>query len=102
MDDGSAPPIDPDVDEARNDLVQDLIYSQHVAKIGFVKGVGQVVASSPRTAPGGGTYHTDGLRAVIFFEPRQIPLSAIEILEWERLVDHYRKQLGSGESETGP
>ena len=101
-DDGAAPPIDPDVDEARNDLVQDLIYSQHVAKIAFVQGVGQVAASSPRKTPGGGSYHTDGLRAVLFFEPRQIPLSAIEFLEWERLVDHYRKQLSSGESKTGP
>ncbi len=101
-DDGAAQRIDPDVDEARNDLVQDLIFSEGVAKIGFVQGVGQVMASSPRTTPGGGTYHTDGLRAVLIFEPRYVPLSAIEFLEWERLVDHYRQQVGSGESKTEP
>lgn len=100
--DGAPLPIDPDADEARNDLVQDLIYSQFLAKIGFVRGVGQVMASSPRTTLGGGTYHTDGLRAVLFFEPRPVPLSGIESLEWERLVDHYRRQIGSGESGTSP
>ncbi len=60
------------------------------------------MASSPRTTSGGGTYHTDGLRAVLIFEPRYVPLSAIEFLEWERLVDHYRQQVGSGESKTDP
>jgi len=101
-DDGAPPPVDPDVDEARNDLVQDLIYSQHVAKIGFVQGVGRVMASNPRTAPGGGTYHTDGLRAVLFFEQRPFHLAEIGFLAWERLADHYRQQLGSGESKTDP
>ncbi len=100
--DGAPLPIDPDVDEARNDLVQDLIYSQFLAKIGFVQGVGQVMASSPRTTPGGGTYHTDGLRAVLFFEPRPVHLSEIRFLAWEPLADHYRHQVGSGESKTGP
>jgi hypothetical protein len=93
--DGATPPIDPDVDEARNDLVQDLIYSQFLAKMGFVKGVGQVMESNPRKTPGGGTYHTDGLRAVLFFEKRPVHLSEIGFLEWERLVDHYRQQVGS-------
>lgn len=101
-DDGAALPIDPNVDEARNDLVQDVIYSQYLAKIGFVKGVGQVMASSPRKTPSGATYHTDGLRAVLLFEQRPVSLSEIEFLEWERLVDHYRQQLDGGESKTNP
>ena len=41
--------IDPDVDEARSALAQDLAYSQNLAKIGYVKGVG--VASQERPAP---------------------------------------------------
>ncbi len=87
-------PIDPDVDTARNDLIQDLIYSQFLTKLGFVKGVGRVMASQPRTTPSGAKYHTDGLRAVFFFEQRLVALSEIEFFDWERLVDHHRQQYG--------
>ena len=82
--------IDPFVDEARNDLIQDIIYSQNLAKMGFVKGVGRVMASTSRKISSGATYHTDGLRGVLIFEQRPVSLSEIEFLEWERLVDHYR------------
>ncbi len=89
--DESLPVIDPDVDEARNDLVQDAIYSQLVTEIGFVKGVGSVARSSPRTTPGGSTYHTDGLRAVLIFDSQPVSLTEIEFMGWERLTDHYRQ-----------
>lgn len=85
-------PIDPDVDEARNDLAQDVVYSQFLTKLGFVKGVGRVMATRPRTTPTGGTYHTDGLRAVFLFEQRSVALSEIEFFDWERLVDYHRQQ----------
>lgn len=87
--DGSLPLIDPDVDEARNDLVQDLIYSQLVTEVGFVKGVGPVARSSPRTTPGGSTFYTDGLRAVLIFDSQPVSLTEIEFMGWERLTDHY-------------
>ena len=89
--DGSLPLIDPDVDEARIDLVQDAIYSQLVTEIGFVKGAGPVASSSPRTTPGGSTYHTDGLRAVLIFDNQPVSLTEIEFMNWERLTDHYRQ-----------
>jgi hypothetical protein len=88
--DGTDSRIDPFVDEARNDLIQDIIYSQNLAKMGFVKGVGRVMASTPRKISSGATYHTDGLRGVLIFEQRPVSLSEIEFLGWERLVDHYR------------
>jgi len=91
--------IEPFVDEARNDLIQDIIYSQSLVKLGFVKGVGRVMASTPRKISGGATYHTDGLRAVLMFERRPVSLSEIEFLGWERLVDHYRQQFDGVESE---
>ena len=100
--DGAPLPIDPDVDEARNDLVQDVIYSQFLARIGFVQGVGQANESAPRTIPGAGSYHTDGLRAVLFIEERPFHLSEIGFLDWERLVDHYRKQVDGVDSKPGP
>ena len=89
--DGSLPAIDPDVDEARNDLVQDAIYSQLLTEIGFVKGVGPVASSSPRTTPGGSTFYTDGLRAVLIFDSDPVSLTEIELMGWERLTDHYRQ-----------
>jgi hypothetical protein len=90
-------PIDPDVDEARNDIVQDMIYSQSLMKLGFVKGVGRVTDLTPRKTSSGGTYHTDGLRAVLFFERKPIAISQLQFLGWERLAEHYRKQIDSGE-----
>ncbi len=87
-------PTDPDVDEARNDLIQDMVYSQFLTKLGFVKGVGRVMASQPRTTPSGSKYHTDGLRSVSLFEHSSVSLSEIEFFDWERLIDHHRQQFG--------
>jgi len=71
-----------DVDEVRNFLIQDLMYSGGLAKLGFVEGVGKADLAQPRDSLGGGRYHTDGLRAVMFFVPRPRALSDIEILDW--------------------
>jgi hypothetical protein len=86
-------PIEPDVDEARNDVVQDLLYSQALAKVGFVKGAGSVSAAAPRQVPDGSHYHTDGLRAVLLFGRDAVSLAEIDFFDWERLVDHYRPQV---------
>jgi|GEM_PF-411315 len=96
--DGKAPYIEPFVDEARNDLIQDIIYSQSLVKMGFVKGMGRIMASTSQKIPSGATYHTDGLRAVLMFKRRPVSLSEIEFFGWERLVDHYRQQLDIGKS----
>ena len=40
--------IDPDVDEARYALAEDLVYSQQLAKGGYVKGVGTATRLKPR------------------------------------------------------
>ena len=86
-DDDALPTIDPNVDDARNDLAQDAIFSQLLSEIGFVKGVGAVSASSPRTTPGGSSYYTDGLRAVMIFEGDPISMTEIELMSWERLAE---------------
>lgn len=61
-----------DVDEARNFMVQDMIYSGGVEKLGFITGAGEA----------GAHYHTDGLRAVLFFGTRPLSLSDVEVLDW--------------------
>jgi len=76
--------IDPDVDEARRYLIEDLAYSQALARFGFVKGVGEAGKDAPRFNLGGDPYFTDGLRAVMFFEPRPRSFDDLDIIDsWE-------------------
>ncbi len=84
--------IQPDVDEARNDVVQDLLYSQALAKIGFVKGASSVSAAGPRPTPDGASYHTDGLRAVLVFGGKAVSLAELDFFDWERLAGHQQAQ----------
>ena len=58
----------PDVDEARNVFIQDMMYSGGLDKLGF--------------ALGSAGERGDGLRAVLFFATRPLNLSEVEILEW--------------------
>ena len=83
--------VEPDVDGARNDVVQDLLYSQALAKIGFVVGAGSVSAAGPGQTPDGSSYHTDGLRAVLVFGGDAVSLAEVGFLDWERLADHHRR-----------
>ncbi|MGW8324685.1 MAG: LssY C-terminal domain-containing protein [Desulfobacterales bacterium] len=75
--------IDPDVDEARRYFLEDLAYSQAIARFAFVKGVGVVNKEEPRMNLVGDPFYTDGLRAVLFFEPRPYTISDINFLNWE-------------------
>jgi len=76
--------IDPDVDEARSGLIQDLAYSQALARFAFVRGVGEAPRDEPRHNLTGDPYFTDGLRAVLFFGPRPMTLDEVQFVEWER------------------
>jgi len=76
--------IDPDVDEARTGLIQDLAYSQALARFAFVGGVGAAPRDEPRSNLTGDPYFTDGLRVVLFFEARPRTLDEVEYLDWER------------------
>ena len=75
--------IDPDIDEARHSVVEDLLFSQTISEFGFVKGVGRVTPSKPRSNLTGDPYFTDGLRAVIILDPGPTSLKQIKNLEWE-------------------
>ena len=75
--------IDPDVDEARRYFVEDMAYSQAMAAIGYVKGIGVVSKEAPRMNLVGDPFYTDGFRAVLFFDARPYTLSEIEQLKWE-------------------
>ena len=56
--------IDPDVDEARDYVLDNLRVAGRVARLGFVCGVEAAPATAPRRNLTGDPYFTDGLRAV--------------------------------------
>jgi hypothetical protein len=82
-------PLDPYVDEARNDLTQDLAYSQALVKIGHVKGAGQDRSITAGNQSGDISYTTDGLRVVLVFGDRPASLATIDFFDWERLADYH-------------
>jgi len=74
--------IDPDVDGARWNLVQDLIKAQCVAQIGFVGGGTIATPLAPRGNLTGDKYFTDGLRAVLFLSQTPMGADEIQIFPW--------------------
>jgi len=75
--------IDPDIDEALYALLEDLVYSQQLAKTGWVKGVGAATRSKPRYNLTGDPYFTAGLRAVLMFDRRPHSFKEIQEFDWE-------------------
>src|SRR5215469_7844081 len=54
--------IEPDIDGARNYLVQELLYSEYLHMLVWAKGFGPVPQDRPRENLTGDPYYTDGLR----------------------------------------
>ena len=76
--------IDPDIDEARQAIAEDLIFSQNLSKVGFVKGVGRATPSRPGENLTGDPYFTDGLRLVLFLDTGPVSLDEIQSADWEK------------------
>jgi hypothetical protein len=79
--------LDENVDEARNLLIHDMMYSGGLEKLGFVTGVGEVSDAQPPSALHGARYRTNGLRAVLFFATRPLSLNDVEFLQWVPYLD---------------
>lgn len=75
--------IDPDLDEAREQLLQDLFFSQGLLKYGYVGGVGSATMLKPRKNLRGDPYFTDGYRMVVWLSGRAVSLEDVEFVEWE-------------------
>jgi len=75
--------IDPDVDETRNYLIQDLLYSQGLKQVAFVQGVGVAPITEPRGNLTGDPYYTDGFRVVLWVSSDPIDIESLEILNWK-------------------
>ncbi len=75
--------IDPDVDETRSFLAQDLLYSHGLMRYAFVKGVGKAPMESPRHNLTGDPYFSDGLRLVLWVSSKPVEFEAVDFIEWE-------------------
>lgn len=76
--------VSSDVDEARHYIVEDLMASNAVEKIGYVRISEPVTMAAPRRNLTDDEYFTDGLMAVVFLADRYIPYHEITFLEWEK------------------
>ncbi len=76
--------ISPEVDQDRYYLLQDLLLTGEARRFGFSLGVGLSSPTDPRTNLGYDPYVTDGLRVVIFLEPRRFASDQAEFIDWER------------------
>ena len=65
--------IDPNVDESRDYVIEDLVQARRVAAAGYVDGVGGCPATSPKRNLTGDPYFTDGKRAVIMVSANRTP-----------------------------
>jgi len=88
-----------DVDEARNNVIQDFLYSQGLAQLGFVMGAGIVPAERSAKPSGGANYRTDGFRAVLFLVSSPRTFAEVKVLDWESLP---RGTAISGQTESAP
>jgi hypothetical protein len=73
--------IDPDVDETREYLVEDLAYAQSLAGFGYVEGVGRQTFDNPRGNLTGDPWFTDGLRVVLYLSAQPTDISEIETID---------------------
>ena len=88
--------IEPDIDEARTYLLQDLWYARSISKYGYVKGTGLATLANPRQSLHDDDYFTDGHRIVIWVSDHPVPLSAVEFVEWETPAADRRQLLLGG------
>ena len=75
--------IEPDLDDARSYLIQDLLASDYLHAFGWLKGVGRAPPDHPRINLTGDPYFTDGLRAVMVISSKPASEGEIELLDWD-------------------
>jgi hypothetical protein len=73
--------IDPDVDETREFLLEDMAFSQSLQRFGYVGGVGPAPYDEPRGNLTGDPYFTDGKRVIMWISGEPTGLDEIEVLD---------------------
>ena len=76
--------IDPNVDDTRDYLLENLAYAESVSGFGFVGGVGAADYDNPRGNLTGDPYFTDGLRIVIFVSGEAVAIDELDYVDLGR------------------
>jgi hypothetical protein len=80
--------IDPNVDEAREHLLQSLMVAGAIERFAFVRGMEPVSAERPALNLTDDPYFTDGLRFVVMLSDNgTTPPEEVEFLEWQTSAD---------------
>ena len=74
--------IDPEVDEARDYLIQEMFTSGSVDQLAWVGGIGKASPQEPRRNLTGDPWFTDGLRVVLFLSGEPVPPSTVHFHQW--------------------
>ena len=74
--------IDPDIDEARNELTQEMLFSRGLEKIGYTGGIPVSTPDNPAYNLTGDPYFNDGLRAVLLMSKQPAPIKYIQFFDW--------------------
>ena len=74
--------IDPDVDETREYLLEDLAYAQALEKFAYVGGVGKVSYTQPRGNLTGDPWFSDGNRLVLWVSSVPVDIDDLEFVPW--------------------
>lgn len=74
--------VDPNVDEAREYLLQSLLMTGNVDRWGLVPGVGAASQAEPRQNLGADPYFTDGDRLVLFIAKAPRAVGDVQHMEW--------------------
>ncbi len=80
--------IDPDVDETREFLLEDLAYAQALAKFAYVEGVGAAPMDAPRGNLTGDPYFTDGYRVVLWVASKPVAINDVQVIDWREPPIH--------------
>lgn len=76
--------IDPQVDEARDYIAEDIATAQALKQVGLARGVGKVSRDAPKENLLGSPWWTDGKRIVLWMSNEKTALEEIELLEWAK------------------
>ncbi len=82
--------IDPNVDETREYLLENLAYAQSLEKFGYAEGVGEAPMDQPRGNLTGDPYFTDGYRLVLWVASEPVDLADVEVVRWAVPPDRRR------------
>ena len=74
--------IDPDVDETREYLLENLAYSQSLEKFAYVGGVGKVSMDQPEGNLTGDPWFSDGYRIVLWVSREPVSIDDVDFLDW--------------------